>query len=133
MHSAGCGGRMIAGTNRGVEARRLRSASQPAVRSAGRSADHRAEPGLLGSRGRRPDRAGRQGRRVSAYVVMLREHVIDRAEPTLYAGSARSARAGHEVTPVVGYGAMETLEGEAFDGVLIHRFPSIADARAWYE
>ncbi|MGY4925793.1 DUF1330 domain-containing protein [Streptomyces sp. 900105755] len=28
---------------------------------------------------------------------------------------------------------METLEGAPFDGVLIHRFPSVADARAWHE
>ncbi|WP_221305111.1 DUF1330 domain-containing protein [Streptomyces sp. Ag109_O5-1] len=51
----------------------------------------------------------------------------------LYVGSARAARTGHEVTPVVGYGAIETLEGAPFDGVLIHRLPSVADARAWYE
>ncbi|MFD7282303.1 DUF1330 domain-containing protein [Streptomyces sp. NPDC059862] len=70
---------------------------------------------------------------MSAYVVMLRERVTDPAELALYAGSARAARAGHEVTPVVGYGAIETLEGTAFDGVLIHRFPSVEDARAWYE
>lgn len=67
---------------------------------------------------------------MSAYVVMLRERVTDPAELALYAGSARAARAGHDVTPVVGYGAMQTLEGAAFDGVLIHRFPSVADARA---
>ncbi|MFH9552684.1 DUF1330 domain-containing protein [Streptomyces sp. NPDC017435] len=28
---------------------------------------------------------------------------------------------------------METLQGAPFDGVLIHPFPSVADARAWYE
>ncbi len=37
------------------------------------------------------------------------------------------------MTPIVRYGAIETLEGTAFDGVLIHRFESAADARAWYE
>lgn len=70
---------------------------------------------------------------MSAYVVMLRERVTDPAELALHASSAREARTGHPVTPVVGYGANETLEGEAFDGVLIHRFPSTQDARAWYE
>ncbi|MEW2049068.1 hypothetical protein [Streptomyces sp. NPDC005476] len=59
---------------------------------------------------------------------MLRERVTD---PALYAGSARAARAGHEVTPLVGYGAIETLQGAPFDGVLIHPFPSVAVARAW--
>ncbi|MGC9544000.1 DUF1330 domain-containing protein [Streptomyces sp. UG1] len=70
---------------------------------------------------------------MSAYVVMLRERVTDPAELALYASSARAARAGHEITPVVGYGEIDTLEGTAFDGVLIHRFPSAQDARAWYE
>lgn len=70
---------------------------------------------------------------MTSYVVMLRERVTDPAEPAAYAGSARTARAGHPVTPVVGYGAIETLEGAAFDGVLIHRFPSAQEARAWYE
>ncbi|MFC9915728.1 DUF1330 domain-containing protein [Streptomyces sp. NPDC127197] len=70
---------------------------------------------------------------MSAYVVMLRERVTDPDELALYASSARAARAGHDLTPVVGYGAIETLEGTAFEGVLIHRFPSAQDARAWYE
>ncbi|PAZ10910.1 hypothetical protein CLM62_38300 [Streptomyces sp. SA15] len=70
---------------------------------------------------------------MSAYVVMLRERVADPAELALYASSARAARAGHQITPVVGYGAIQTLEGTPFDGVLIHRFPSVEDARAWYE
>ncbi|WP_416985098.1 DUF1330 domain-containing protein [Streptomyces sp. T028] len=70
---------------------------------------------------------------MSAYVVMLRERVSDPAELALYASSARAARTGHQITPVVGYGAIQTLEGTAFDGVLIHRFPSVKDARAWYD
>jgi uncharacterized protein (DUF1330 family) len=56
--------------------------------------------------------------------------VTDPAEPALYAGSAWAAREGYEVTPLVGYGEIETLEGAPFDGVLIHRCPRIADARA---
>ncbi|WP_443047145.1 DUF1330 domain-containing protein [Streptomyces sp. NBC_00267] len=64
---------------------------------------------------------------------MLRERVTNPAEPALCAVSARAARAGHDVTPLVGYGAIETLQGAPFDGVLIHRFPSVAHARAWYE
>jgi uncharacterized protein (DUF1330 family) len=70
---------------------------------------------------------------MSAYVVMLRERVTDPAELALYASSARAARAGPDLTPVVGYGAIETLEGTAFDGVLIHRFENAQDARTWYE
>jgi hypothetical protein len=60
---------------------------------------------------------------------MLRERVTNPAELALDASSARAARTGHKVTPLVGYGAIETLEGAPFDGVLIHRFPS-SDAPA---
>ncbi|MBW8797499.1 MAG: DUF1330 domain-containing protein [Streptomyces sp.] len=70
---------------------------------------------------------------MNACVVIFRERVTDPAEPALCPGSARPARAGHEVTPRVGQGAIESLEGAPFHGVLIHRFPSVADARAWYE
>ncbi|MFI8527374.1 DUF1330 domain-containing protein [Promicromonospora sukumoe] len=69
---------------------------------------------------------------MSAYVVMLRESVTDQAELEVYAAAARKARAGHEITPVIGYGAVTTLEGEPFDGILVHRFPSVDEAMAWY-
>ncbi|MFJ5779823.1 DUF1330 domain-containing protein [Streptomyces sp. NPDC093094] len=61
---------------------------------------------------------------------MHRERVTDPAEPAVHAGSAR---AGHEVTPVVGHGAIETLKGTPFEGVLTHRFPNAGDARARHD
>ncbi|WP_240140217.1 DUF1330 domain-containing protein [Streptomyces sp. MUM 178J] len=70
---------------------------------------------------------------MSAYVVMLRERVADPAELAVCASSARAARAGHGVTPVVGHGAIETLESTPFEGVLIHRFPSVEGTRAWHQ
>ena len=70
---------------------------------------------------------------MSAYVVMLRERLTDPAGLEAYTALARRARQDHPVTPIVGYGAIETLEGEPFDGILIHRFPSVEQARAWYE
>ena len=38
----------------------------------------------------------------------------------------------HEIKPVVVYGATEALEGPAPDGTIILQFPTMADARAWY-
>ncbi|MFE6488725.1 DUF1330 domain-containing protein [Streptomyces sp. NPDC057757] len=70
---------------------------------------------------------------MSVYVVMLRERLDDPAGLEAYSALARRAREGHPVTPVVGYGAIQTLEGQPFDGVLIHRFPTSEAARAWYE
>jgi Domain of unknown function (DUF1330) len=70
---------------------------------------------------------------VTAYVVMLRERLTDPAGLGTCAALARPARQGHPVAPVVGYGAIHTLEGEPFDGVPIHGYPTVQNARAWYE
>jgi len=37
-----------------------------------------------------------------------------------------------KLTPLVLYGAMESLEGEAPDGVVILQFPTVEDAKTWY-
>lgn len=69
---------------------------------------------------------------MSAYVVMIREETTDQAEMDSYASHAPLAREGHAVTPLVRYGALNILEGPAFEGCLIHRFPSVKEAEAWY-
>jgi uncharacterized protein (DUF1330 family) len=69
---------------------------------------------------------------MSAYVVMIREQTTDQAEMDMYASQAPLAREGHAVTPLVRYGALNILEGPAFEGCLIHRFPSVKEAEAWY-
>lgn len=70
---------------------------------------------------------------MSAYVVMMREQTTDQAEMDIYASQAPLAREGHPVTPLVRYGALDILEGQPFEGCLIHRFPGIEEARAWYD
>ena len=42
-------------------------------------------------------------------------------------------QAQYHVTPLVVYGAMQAAEGPAPDGIIILQFPSMADARAWYD
>lgn len=69
---------------------------------------------------------------MSAYVVMIRERTLDQEEMTQYAKLATLAREGHEVTPLVRYGAMEVLEGANVEGCLIHKFPTTKDAQNWY-
>ncbi|WP_235276347.1 DUF1330 domain-containing protein [Methylotenera sp. N17] len=69
---------------------------------------------------------------MSAYVVMIRERTLDQDEMVLYAQLAKSAREGHQVTPLARYGAMEVLEGSPAEGCLIHEFPTIKDAQNWY-
>ena len=50
-----------------------------------------------------------------------------------YQRKNREERPAISLEPLVAYGAVETLEGEAPDGVVMLRFESVEDARAWYE
>jgi uncharacterized protein (DUF1330 family) len=69
---------------------------------------------------------------MSAYVVMIRERTTDAGQMQAYASAAPLAREGHDITPLARYGELQVLEGPAAEGVLIHRFPSMAAAQAWY-
>jgi len=70
---------------------------------------------------------------MSAYVIFIREHTNDEAEMQRYAATAPAARAGHDITRLAFYGALEVLEGPAPEGVAILRFKDMAAARAWYD
>jgi uncharacterized protein (DUF1330 family) len=70
---------------------------------------------------------------MSAYVVFIRESTIDAAEMQRYAETAPAARAGHDITRLAFYGALDVLEGPPIEGVAIMRFPDMAAARAWYD
>ena len=70
---------------------------------------------------------------VAAYVIFLRDRVVDQAEMDAYAKLAAGARGAHPITPLAYYGRAEALEGEAIDGVVILEFPNLAAARAWYD
>lgn len=70
---------------------------------------------------------------MSAYVVFIREKTTDQTQMDQYAQAAPTARAGHDITRLAFYGALEVLEGPAAEGVAILRFPDMAAARAWYD
>jgi uncharacterized protein (DUF1330 family) len=70
---------------------------------------------------------------MSAYVIFVRDRITDPEEFSQYEQSAGAAAAGHPVTPLAFYGALDTLEGPRVDGAVILSFPTVADARAWYE
>ena len=44
-----------------------------------------------------------------------------------------SAYLAYGIKPIVVYGAIEALEGVAPDGTIILQFPSMVDAKAWYD
>lgn len=68
-----------------------------------------------------------------AYVIMIRDRMIDPAEFAAYGAKALEARGDHKITPLAFYGQHQALEGPDPDGVVILQFPSAAEARAWYD
>ena len=69
-----------------------------------------------------------------AYIIVLRESPIrDAAEMAEYQRLTREIGGDYKLKPLVAYGAMETVEGEAPDGVVMLEFPTVEDARAWYD
>lgn len=69
---------------------------------------------------------------MSAYVIFIRETTTDAAQMQLYAQTAPLARAGHDITRLAFYGALDVLEGPPTEGVAVLRFPDMDAARAWY-
>ena len=68
-----------------------------------------------------------------AYMIFLREGAVRDAEAlATYRNANRDAPRDPNLQPLVVYGALEALEGEAPDGVVVLQFPSVDDAKAWY-
>ena len=69
---------------------------------------------------------------MTAYVILVRERMIDTEEFATYAAKAREARGGHAVTPLAFYGRQEVLEGPEVEGAVVLQFPTFEEAQAWY-
>lgn len=71
---------------------------------------------------------------MAAYLIVLRESPTRDADAYAeYQRLNRAASSAIKLKPLVAYGAMEALEGEAPDGVVLLEFETAADARAWYD
>lgn len=69
-----------------------------------------------------------------AYMIVTREGAIrNQSELDIYSRMNREnpPKVGG-LKPLVIYGALETLEGDAPDGVVVLQFASMDAARAWY-
>lgn len=68
----------------------------------------------------------------AGYVVFIREGEI--TDPEAMAAYQSGAGGGSDPDMKVHtvYGAMETIEGDAADGIVILEFPSVQRARDWY-
>lgn len=73
---------------------------------------------------------------MTAYMLLIRDDPV--RDPEAMAEYQRMNRENKEqfgavMTPLVVYGAVEALEGPKPDGVLVLQFPTVEDAKAWYE
>lgn len=70
---------------------------------------------------------------MAVYMIFIREgSVRNREELDIYSRMNREAPRHLTMKPLVVYGAIEALEGEAPDGIVMLQFPTVEDARAWY-
>jgi uncharacterized protein (DUF1330 family) len=68
-----------------------------------------------------------------AYIIVFREEPLrDPAEMAEYQRKTREMKIEIKPKPLVVYGAMEALEGDKPDGVVMLEFPTVEDAKAWY-
>lgn len=70
---------------------------------------------------------------MTAYVVFTRERTVDATELLIYAEMAGGTSEGHAMTPLAHYGRIDLLEGEPIEGCVILSFPTMAQARRWYD
>ncbi len=70
---------------------------------------------------------------MSAYIIVTREGPIrEQSAMDIYSKMNRENPRDPNLTPLVIYGSVEALEGEAPDGVVMMQFPTMEAAKAWY-
>jgi len=69
---------------------------------------------------------------MSAYAVFTREKTLDQAEMDEYSQKVKATFAGHQIKFHAAYGPHEMLEGDPIEGAVIIEFPTMAEAKAWY-
>jgi uncharacterized protein (DUF1330 family) len=66
-------------------------------------------------------------------MLFIREGAIhDQAEMDIYSRKNRESPRDPKLIPLIVYGRIEALEGDAPEGVVLLQFPTTADALAWY-
>jgi uncharacterized protein (DUF1330 family) len=72
---------------------------------------------------------------MAAFMILIRdEPVRDEAAIAQYQRMNRETanEFSAKLTPLVVYGTVEAIEGDKPDGVIVLQFPTIEDAKAWY-
>ena len=68
-----------------------------------------------------------------AYMLFIREETLDKSELEAYWAKVRATMEGHAIKILAAYGRYVTLEGPEVEGVVVAEFPSVEEARAWYD
>jgi uncharacterized protein (DUF1330 family) len=70
---------------------------------------------------------------MSAFLVFIREKTLDQSELKAYWAKIRATMEGHPIKVLAAYGRHVTLEGPDVEGVVVAEFPTLEEARAWYD
>lgn len=70
---------------------------------------------------------------MAAYIVFTRETTLDKSALETYWQKAPATLDGRPIKVLAAYGRHVTLEGADVEGVVIAEFPTLEDARAWYD
>ena len=68
-----------------------------------------------------------------AYMVFIREKTLDRSELEVYWSKIRATLEGRPIKVLAAYGRHVTLEGPEVEGIVVAEFPSVEEARVWYD
>jgi uncharacterized protein (DUF1330 family) len=68
-----------------------------------------------------------------AYIVFMRERTLDQTELEAYWQRVTPTLEGRPIKVLAAYGKHLTLEGPDVEGVVIAEFPTLQEARDWYE
>lgn len=68
---------------------------------------------------------------MAAYIVFIRNSISDPEAMKTYGGLAAKAFSP-KMKALAVYGPIETLEGQPSDGLVLIEFPTMEDAKEWY-
>ena len=70
---------------------------------------------------------------MAAYAIFIRESTRNASELETYSQKVGATLKGHPVKVLSAYGRQEVLEGPAVEGVVVLEFPSLDEAKKWYD
>ncbi len=70
---------------------------------------------------------------MAAYIVFIREKTLDQSALETYWQETPATLEGRPIKVLAAYGRHLTLEGPPVEGVVIAEFPTLEEARAWYD